>query len=236
MAQTQPWMNKSLSAVLLTIVLTFTTGAAGDMRTWNFKSGATLKAELVAFPSPDSVQVRQSDSKLYTLPASYLSESDQAYLATERAKQWKQVSVDRLLDTPAPGKYWKCAVTGKAVPGTVMVSSLPTQAEAVLKSRRQQELQITNLSSRIQHDSDVAHKANAAAARSNRAHRRADKAQAKLATADESAAKSNLNKLKADYAANLKTTKPTTTLVMKDTGTKFEGLPVWECQIPNKRP
>ena len=89
---------------MLAGLLAATAVAAADMRTWNFKSGATIEAEIVAFPSPETVQVKRSDGKVYTLPAAYLADADRAYLDAERAKQWKEVSVDKVLGTVSAGR------------------------------------------------------------------------------------------------------------------------------------
>ena len=119
----------------------------------------------------------------------------------ERAKQWKQVSEDKLLGTVVAGRYKKCAVSGEDVGGEILVALLPSQVEAILNNRQQQEAQITNLNSRIQEDRSLARNVNAAAATGgSRAYRNANRSQAKLATQDEAAAKTSLNKLKADYA------------------------------------
>jgi hypothetical protein len=177
------------------------------------------------------VEVKRSDGKVYTLPTAYLSSADRAYLDAERAKQWKQVSVDKLLGTASAGRYKKCAVSGKDVGGEILVALLPSQVEAILNNRQQQEGQITDLNSRIQADSSVAQNANAAAATAgSRAYRNANRSQAKLATQDETAAKASLNKLKADLAEYVKKTKAATTVLMKKTGLVYEGLPVWECK------
>lgn len=226
--------NAKLSA--LAVLLAATAVAAAEMRTWNFKSGATIEAEIVAFPGPETVEVKRSDGKVYTLPAAYLTDADRAYLNAERAKQWKEVSVDKLLGTASAGRYQKCLVSGKDVGGVILVALLPSQVEAVLNDRQQQESQITNLNSRIQDDSSAAQNANAAAASSGiRAYRNASRAQAKLATQDQAEAKASLAKLKADYAESVKKTKAATTVLMKNTGLVYEGLPVWECQVSQPR-
>jgi hypothetical protein len=226
-------MNPRLS--VLAVLLASTAFAAAEMRTWNLKSGATLEAEIVAFPGPDTVKVKRSDGKIFTLSAAYLSASDQAYLRTERAKQWKEVSVDKVFG-PA-GRYKKCAVSGKEVSDNILVSRLPFQAEVVLNNRQQQETQIADLTSQIQNDSTVARNASTAAkSPGNHAYRRANKTQAKLATQDEASAKITLEKLKTDYDENVKKTKATTTLLMRNTGVVSEGLPVWECQAAPKHP
>ena len=226
--------NSIVSA--LAVLLAATAIAAAEMRTWNLKSGASMEAEIVAFPSPETVEVKRSDGKLYTLPTTYLADADRAYLDVERAKQWKQVSVDKLLGTASAGRYKKCAVSGKDVRGEILVAMLPSQVEAVLNNRQQQESQITNLNSRIQGDSTVARNANAAAASGgSRAYRNEQRAQAKLATRDEAQAKTTLTRLKADYAEYVKKTKAATTVLMKNTGLVYEGLPVWECEVSQKR-
>ena len=195
-----------------------------------------MEAEIVAFPSPETVEVKRSDGKVYTLPAAYLADADRAYLDAERAKQWKEVSVDKLLGTVSAGRYKKCAVSGKDVGGEILVAMLPSQVEAVLNNRQQQEAQIADLNSRIQNDSSAARDANVAAARGgSRAYRNANRAQAKLATQDEAEAKTSLDKLKADYAEYVKKTKAATTVLMKKTGLVYERLPVWECQALQKR-
>jgi hypothetical protein len=225
-------MNPNLSA--LAVLLAATAVAASEMRTWNFKSGASMEAAIVAFPGPGTVEVKLSDGKMFTLPAAYLTDADRTYLGAERAKQWKQVSVDKVLGTV--GHYKKCAVSGKDVGGEILVAMLPSQAEAVLNNRQQQEAQIADLNSRIQDDSSVARGATAAAARrGNRAYRNANRAQANLATQDEAEAKTNLDQLKADYAEYVKKTKTATTVLMKNTGLVYEHLPVWECQAAQKR-
>jgi hypothetical protein len=218
----------------LVVLLAATAVATAEMRTWNFKSGATMEAEIVAFPSPDTVTVKRSDGKVYTLPAAYLTAADRAYLGTERAKQWKEVSVDKLLGTV--GRYKKCAVSGKDVGGNILVALLSPQAEAVLNNREQQQAQIDEVSGQIQNDSSVARDAHTAAtSQGSRGYHRANRTRAKLATQDEADAKINLEKLKADYEESVKKTKATTTVLMKNTGLVSEGLPVWECQVSSKR-
>ena len=118
------------------MLLVATAAAAGEMRTWNFKSGATMDAEIVAFPSPETVQVKRLDGKMATLPAAYLADADRAYLDAARAKQWKEVSIDKVLGTVSAGRYKKCAVSGKDVGREVLVTMLPSQVEAVVNRDR----------------------------------------------------------------------------------------------------
>lgn len=229
-------MKRHPRLTALALLLVTTTVASAEMRTWNLKSGATIEAEIVAFPSPDTVLVKRSDGKMATLPAAYLADPDRAYLDSERAKQWKQVSIDKVLGTVSSGRYKKCAVTGKDVGREILVALLPSQVEAVVNSRQQQEAQITNLNSRITEDSTAVRNENESAKTSgNRAYRRAIQAQANLVKQDEAATKAYLAKLKANYAEYVKKTKATTTVLMKHTGLFYEGLPVWECQVSQKQ-
>ena len=229
-------MNGNPKFGALAVLLAATTIAVAEMRTWNFKSGATIEAEIVAFPTPDTVKVKCSDGKAYVLPAAYLASEDRAYLATERAKQWKEVSVDKLLGTAAAGRYKKCAVSGKDAGGNILIALLPASVEAVLNNRKQQEDQIADLSSQIQDDSSAARDAKTAAAQhGSRAYHNANRAQAKLATQDAAVTKASLDKLNADYADYVKKTKAATTVLMKNTGLVCEGLPVWECQTAQNR-
>ena len=216
----------------LAVLLAATSVAVAEMRTWNFKSGATMRADIVAFPSLETVEVKRSDGKVYSLPVTYLSDADRAYLDAERARQWKEVSVDKLLGTV--GRYKKCAISGKDIGGDILVEMLPSQVESILSNRQEQETQITNLNSQIQDDSSVAQNANAAARGGSRGSRYANRAQAKLATQDEAEAKTSLAKLKADYAEYLKKTKAATSVLMRKTGLVYEHLPVWECQVSQK--
>ena len=221
----------------LAVLLAATAVAVAEMRTWNFKSGATMRADIVAFPSLETVEVKRSDGKVYSLPVTYLSDADRAYLDAERARQWKEVSVDKLLGTV--GRYKKCAVNGKDLGkdpgGDILVEMLPSQVEAILNNRQEHETQITNLNSQIQDDSSVAQNANAAARGGSRGSRYANRAQAKLATQDEAEAKTSLAKLKADNAEYLKKTKAATTVSMRKTGLVYEHLPVWECQVSQRQ-
>jgi hypothetical protein len=218
------------------MLLAATAVTAAEMRTWNLASGATIEAVIVAFPAADTVQVKRSDGKMATLPTAYLTQADRDYVNAERAKQWKEVSIDKLLGTASAGRYKKCAVSGKEVGHAILIEKLPAKVETILNNRQQQEAQITNLNNRIQEDSTIAHNDNASAASGgNRAYRNANRAEARLATRDETAAKTSLNKLKADYAEYVKKTKADTTLRMKNTGLVYEGLQVWECQVSQKR-
>ena len=216
----------------LAVLLAATSVAVAEMRTWNFKSGATMRADIVAFPSLETVEVKRSDGKVYSLPVTYLSDADRAYLDAERAKQWKEVSVDKLLGSV--GRYKKCAISGKDIGGDILVEMLPSQVETILNNRQEHETQITNLNSQIQEDGSVAQNANAAARGGSRAYRYANRSQAKLATQDEAEAKTSLAKLKADHAEYLKKTKAATSVLMRKTGLVYEHLPVWECQVSQK--
>src|ERR1035437_8947786 len=133
----------------LAVLLAASAGAAAEMRTWNLNSGSTMEAEIVAFPDQESVTVKRSDGKVFTLSAAYLVPTDRAYLSGERGKQWKGGSVDKVLG-PVASRYRKCAVSGSGVPGLILVAMLPAQAEAVLNNRQRQGAQIADLDGPIQ--------------------------------------------------------------------------------------
>ena len=225
-------VKRTLKLIALAALLTATAMGAAEMRTWNLKSGATMEAEIVGYPGPDTVEVKRADGKVYTLSAAYLTDGDQAYLAAERAKQWKPASVDKLLGTV--GRYKKCAVSGTDVGSEVLFAALPYQVEAILNNRQQKEAEIADLNSQIQSDGTFAKGATAAAKHGSRGYRNANKTQAKLATQDANEAKASLDKLKTDYAEYVKTTKSATMVLMKNTGVMYQGLPVCECQASQK--
>jgi len=208
--------------------------ACAEMRTWNLKSGTNFVAEIVAFPTADTVKLKRSDGKVYDLRTDYLAEAEQAYVDEERGKIWKEVSVEKLLGTASAGRYKKCAVSGTGVSSEILVTLLPSQAEAVLNTRQQQETQINALNNRIQNDSQDANAHNAAAKTGGRGYRRVNRVEAKQASQDKTDAQTSLTKLKADYDAYVKKTKSITTLRMKNTGQVYEGLQVWECQTPKR--
>src|ERR1019366_9628644 len=124
-----------LRLIALAVLLAATTVGAAEMRTWNLKSGATLEAEIVAFPGPDTVQVKRSDGKIATLPAAYLTDADRAYLNAERAKQWKEVSIDKVLGTVSAGRHKKSAVSGEDVGPEILGALLPSPVGAVGNKR-----------------------------------------------------------------------------------------------------
>ena len=227
-------MNRHFKIIWMTLCLAPCL-AFGESRTWNLRSGATVSGEIIAFPNNQSVTIKQKDGKNYTLQEAYLSEDDRAFVEAERAREWKQVSIDKLLGSVSGGRYRKCSVTGTNVAGTILITLLPAQVEPILITRRQQEDQIAALQSQIQSDENVVHNANKPLpATGKRAARNANKAAAKTAAQDESAVKATLAKAKTDYDAYVKKTKPTTTLLMKNTGSTYEGMQVWECQAPRK--
>ncbi len=225
---------KGKSILWTSLALLAAGSALAEMRTWNLKSGATVEAEIVAFPSMKTVTVKRADGKVYTLQDAYLTDEDRDFLATERAKQWKEVSVDKLLGSISAGHYKKCFVSGKDVSGQILVTLLPAQVEPVLNKRQEQEAQVAALNNRIQNDESIAHKAGSSTQGGKRNGRTSTKPNGKAATQDEDSAKGELAKLKAEQEDFLKKTKASTTLMMRNTGTMYEGFPVWECQPPQK--
>src|SRR5262245_42832886 len=131
----KPSVWKTPASLALTMLLFGTIDATAEMRTWNLKSGSTIEAEIVAFPDGQSVKVKRADGKVYTLPDAYLSDDDRTILDAERAKQWKEVSVDKILASVSGGRYKKCSVTGKEVGGQILLTMLPAQVEPILKKR-----------------------------------------------------------------------------------------------------
>jgi hypothetical protein len=217
------------------LLLAATVVAFAEMRTWTFNSGATLEAEIVGFPDEATVNVKRSDGKIYSLPFAYLTNADRAYLAAEHAKQWKKVSVDKLLGTVSAGYYKKCLVSGKDVNGEVLIQLLAPQVEAVLNTRKQQADEIADLTSRPRNGAGGGQgSAAAGGGRGPRHATRAQRAQAQFAAQAARDTKNRLAKLKADYDANLKKTKGATTVLMKNTGSVYDGLAVWECKDPRK--
>ena len=57
-----------LAVLLAATAVAATAAAAAEMRTWNLNSSATMEAEIVGFPSPETVEVNRSDGKVSTLP------------------------------------------------------------------------------------------------------------------------------------------------------------------------
>lgn len=220
--------------VTMGLLLAASVAAWAEMRTWTFKSGAALEAELTGFPDAESANVKRLDGKILRVPFTYLSGDDRTYLAIEQAKQWKKVSVDELLGTASAGYYDKCKVSGEAS-GTILIQLMPSAAEAALRARKQQADEIASLTNQVATATGNGQSTTTTGGR-GMYHRatRAQRAQAQAAAQENKDAKAQLDKLKADYAANLKKTKEITTVLMKNTGAVYAGLPVWECKDARK--
>lgn len=210
------------------LMLTAAGTVTAETRTWNLKSGATVEAEIVGFPNAQSVTVKRTDGKVYTLQDAYLADEDREFVQAERAKLWKEVSIDKVLGPVSGSRYRKCVVSGKDVSGQILVTMLPATVEPVLNKRQEQEAQIAALNTRIQTDEKAAH----SKAKTN--NRYGSKTNARAAAQDETSAKGDLARARADHEDYLKKTKASTTLLMKNTGLTYEGYPVWECQAPQK--
>jgi hypothetical protein len=224
------------------LLLAATTVAVAEMRVWTFKdSDATLRAEVSGF-SGDTVVLKKENGEKVSLRIAYLVDSDRAYLAAERSRQWKQVEILSLDDATSARPYKKCSVQGSSVKGEILVSLLPATVETVLNSRNRQFAQITNLTAQIEAQKSAVHQANATAqttASRGRAYRRLaarERAQASQMSGDLKTAQANLAKLQKAYDEGVKKTKSQTTVKMKDTGIVFNGLAVWECLDPRKPP
>jgi hypothetical protein len=208
--------------------------AAAEMRTWTFEqSGTTMRGEVVGFTG-DAVTLKQDNGKTVSVRIAYLAEGDRAYLTAERAKQWKEVEVVSL-DGVAGGPYRKCGVRGADAKGEILLSHLPAAVEAILNSRSQQTVQISNATAQVESQKTALQDENAAIPSStsgNRAYRRAvaaERAQANQDSKDLKTSEANLAKLQKAYDDSVKKTKDQTMVKMRNTGVVFRGLAVWEC-------
>jgi len=224
------------------LLLVATSIAVAELRTWTFEqSGATMRGEVVGFTG-DAVTLRGEDGKTVSVRIAYLIASNRAYLAAERAKQWKEVEVVKLVGEQSAGLYKKCSVRGKDVRSEILVEHLPPAVEALLDKRSQLEAQITNLSAQVDSQNQAVQQAKAAipAGRSgNRAYRRAvaaERAQVDRASKSLKTAQASLAKLQKSYDDSVKKTKDQTVVKMRDTGVVYKGLPIWECVDSRKPP
>lgn len=231
-------MNTELR--VLGLLLAATAMALAETRTWTFEqSGKTVQADVVAIEG-DTVMLRGTDGKTNSIRIAYLTASDRAFLAAERAKQWKEVEVVQLKVGESEGHYDKCIVQGKEVKGEILIARLPSSVEAILNARNQQAVQITNLSVQIQNQNLAVQQANAAlpaGTSGSRAYRQAvaaERAQVNLASKQLKEKRASLAKLQKSYDDTLKKTRSQTVVKMRNTGVALKGLPVWECYDPRR--
>jgi hypothetical protein len=222
------------------LLLVATTVAVAEMRTWTFKeSGTIMRGEVVGFTG-DTVTLRRDDGKTVSVRSAYLIQSDGAYLAAERAHQWKETEILKLDAAESAGRYKKCSVRGKGVNGEIYIELLPQSVETILNDRNQRAAQITNLTAQITREKQAVQQANATIPKGssrNRGYNRvvaAERAQVGRESKDVKAAQANLAKLQKAYDDSVKKTKAQTTVKMRNTGVVYKDLPVWECFDPRK--
>jgi hypothetical protein len=232
-------MNTGLRVIGL--LLTITGVAVAEMRTWTFEqSGNTMRAEVVGFVG-DTVTLKRDDGHTVSVRISYLAESDQAFLKTERAKQWKNIEVISLDGVQSAGQYKKCTVSGSGVKGEILIKDLPPAVEAVLKNRSQTTVQISNLTAQVETDKAALDEAKASVppkTSGNRVVRRANSTQrAPLtkASGDLKLSEMKLAEAQKSYQESVNKTKDQTMVKMRNTGLVYQRLSVWECSDPRKK-
>lgn len=220
------------------LLLAATSLAAAEMRTWTFqKSGKTLEGEVVGFAGK-AVTLKGTDGKTVSVPISYLTNSDRAYLEAERARQWKEVEVAKLDNAGYAGTYRKCTVHGDGVNGEVYIEHLPRSVELVLQDRLKQAAPIAELSDQIEAQKRVVQEARADTPTTtprNRAYRRAaaaQRGQLNVETSNLHGLEANRAKLQKAYDDSVQKTRKQTFVRMRNTGVVYKGLPVWECFDP----
>ena len=225
---------------VMSLLLAATAVAPAEMRTWTFeKSGKTVEAEAAGF-TDDAVTLKEADGKTVSVPIAYLSKSDQAYVATAQAGQWKEVEVVKLDASTAVGRYKKCTARGAGVGGEIYIERLPASVVTVLQTRNQQAAPIDELSKQIEAKKRGVEDDKAALpgkGSMNRAQRRAAKAQrgqVNVETSDLNALQANLDKLQKTYDESVAKTKSQTVVRMRNTGVVYKNLPLWQCLSPQK--
>jgi hypothetical protein len=220
---------------IIGLLLVATTVAGAEMRTWTFEeSGKTVQGEVAGFTG-GAVTLKRADGKTVSVPIAYLTESDRAFLATERAKQWKEVEVVRLEGDELARRYKKCVVRGQGVNGEILIERLPHAVEAVLKARNQQAAPIVVVSNRIKLDAQAVQQAKASVPPRASPYGpygravRVERVEVKLANQDLKSAKADLAQLQKAYAAYVEQTRNQTIVKMRNTGILYKNLAVWEC-------
>ena len=228
------------SLLIIGLLLTAMAIGAAEMRTWTFEAtGKTIQGEVAGFTG-GTVTLKGTDGKTFSVPVQYLTDANRAFLATERAKQWKEVEVVKLEGDESAKRYKKCTVRGQGVGGEILIQLLPTTAEVVLNARNQQAAQIAALSEQIKHEDQAVKQAKASiptttpAYAPNRQAVRLERAQVNTAAKDLKNARTNLANLLKSYDAYVEKTRKQTTVKMRNTGTLYKKLAVWECFNPRK--
>lgn len=218
------------------LLLAATVIAAAEMQTWTFqKTGKTIQGEVVSFAG-ETVSMKLTDGKVFSVPIAYLTESNRVSLVSERATQWKQVEVLTLLGTMSAGRYRKCTVHGPGVSGEILIQLLPAAVEAILSELGHRAAHIADARSwidskerELRHAQAAVHDANMANLNSPTYYYVKEAAWSSLDDAKE-----DLPKLQAPYADYVRETKTARTLKIKNTGFVYQDLHVWECPDPRK--
>jgi len=225
---------------MIGVLLTATAVAGAEMRTWTFEeSGKTVQGEVLGFAGA-AVTLRGADGKTFSVPIAYLTESNRAYLAAERAKQWKEVEVVKLEGEESAGRYKKCSVHGQGVSGEILIQRLPSAVEAILNARNQQAAPIAALSQQIKNENQAVQQAKASIPTGTlgygpyRQAVRVERAQVDMAAKDLKSARTNLGNLQKSYDDYVEKTKRQTMVKMRNTGVLYKGLAIWECFDPRK--
>jgi hypothetical protein len=212
--------------------------AVAEMRTWTFEgSGRTMEGEVAGFRGKD-VTLKGVDGKTVSVPIANLSWGDRTYLAREPARQWKEVEVAKLDVAGSAGRYKKCTVHGASVSGDIYVELLPRSVETILQDRNKQAAPIAELSAQIENQNRAVQEAKGAAPTKgarNRVYRRAaaaQRAQVNVETSNLNALRAEQAKLQKAYDDSVQKTKSQTVVRMRNTGTLYKKLPVWECFDP----
>ena len=221
------------------LLLAVTAVPVAELRTWTFeKSGKTIQAEVVNFVGTNLVTLKGADGKTFSVPIAYLTATNRAYLAAERAAKWKEVEVVRLEGTASGGRYKKCSVRAKDMDDVVLVDLLPPAVETILKNPESAGAEIAELQSWIKSNAQGLTRSTLLCR--SRSTTGGHDTNAVYRVKDMPRSKSRKRK---PTCPGLKQPIPITTprprrrrlSKMKKTSLVYEGLPVWECFDPRKR-
>ena len=145
----------------------------------------------------------------------------------------KEVEIVKLEGVMCAGRYKKCRVQGKFT-GVILIPLLPAPVEAALNNLNEQEEQIAYLkfwieraNTELRHTAAAVHDVNRLLGYPRLYVKQS--AYALLADAQE-----DLPKRQSAYAENLQKTRPERTVKIRNTGSVYQDLPVWECADPRK--
>jgi len=218
------------------VLLTATAVCIAEMQTWTFeKNGKTIEGEVVGFTG-ESVNLRRPDGQTVSVPIAYLTASNRTELAAQRAAVWKDVEVRGLEGTvSAGGRYKKCRVTGKGVPGTILVEFFPSSVESILNKQAQEAAGIARQAAGIEERQRGVERLEASLPKETAVDapyldllnsNYAELNRRRLLLAD---AKAKLAQLQAVHSQNLTNTVAARTIKVKNTGLVYDGLQVWRC-------